>query len=144
MKQIFILAFTFLTINCFGQCTECTSVEEASKAPLSVKSLQVNSYVNKISLDAVPAVIAKMTNLEILFFTDQPITRIPSFIGELKNLKELSFAGCKIETLPEEIYNLKDLREMILFDNSFSEEYKKELKKNFRERLPNTKLMLEF
>ena len=85
-----------------------------------------------------------MTNLEILYLTDQKITSIPTFIGDLKNLKELSFAGCKLETLPEEIFNLKNLKELILLDNPFSEEYKKQLKKTFKERLPNTKLLLDF
>ena len=37
----------------------------------------------------VPASVAQMTNLEVLYLTDQKITSIPSFIGDLKNLKEI-------------------------------------------------------
>ena len=143
MRLFFFLAFSFLTLTAFGQCTDCTSIVEANQMPKSVKSLRLNSHLNE-SLDIVPASIAQMTNLEVLHLTDQKITSIPSFIGDLKNLKELSFAGCKLETLPEEIYNLKNLKELILLDNPFSEEYKKLLKKTVTERLPNTKLLLDF
>src|SRR5688572_30406136 len=139
MKIFFFLAFSFLTITSFGQCTDCTSIMEASQHPKSVKSLRINSLLNE-SVEVVPASIAQMTNLEVLYLTDQKITTIPTFIGELKNLKELSFAGCKLESVPEEIFNLKNLKEVILLDNSFSEEYKKQLKKSFNERLPNTKV----
>ena len=143
MKLFFSLAFSFLTITAFGQCTDCTSIIEASQHPKSVKSLRINSLLNE-KIDMVPASVAQMTNLEVLYLTDQKITSIPSFIGDLKNLKEVSFAGCKLESIPQEIFNLKNLKELILLDNSFSEEYKKQLKKMVNERLPNTALLLDF
>ena len=143
MKLFFILAFSFLTITASGQCMDCTSIVEASQHPLSVKSLRINSLLNE-KTDVVPASVAQMTNLEVLYLTDQKITSIPAFIGDLKNLKELSFAGCKLESIPEEIFHLKNLKELVLLDNSFSEEYKKQLKKTVNERMPNTKLLLDF
>lgn len=66
-----------------------------------VKSIIINSHVNKIVVDSVP-----------------------SFIGQLTKLKELSFASCQLTQLPDAVFTLKNLRELILFTNPFSERYK--------------------
>jgi Leucine-rich repeat (LRR) protein len=141
MKRLFLITLLAVSLNGFTQCTECNSLTEALKKPEGVKSLIINGYQHG-PLDSIPASIGLLVNCEILYLSDHPINQVPAAIGKLQKLKELSFGGCKLEKLPEEIFTLKNLKELILFDNAFSENYIKELKKRAVAELPKTKLLL--
>ena len=142
MRQILFSLLTIFSINSYGQCTDCTSFEEALKKPESVKTLKINQWQQGITLDSVPISIGKFVNAEEIYLSDHDIDNIPAAIGNLRNLKELSFAGCKLAALPEGIFLLKNLKELILLNNEFSEEYINEFKKRVKEEMPNTKLLI--
>lgn len=143
MKQTLIILLLFIPAAIFAQCTECNSFEAALKKPEMVKSIIINSHVNKIVVDSVPSFIVKFVNLEVLYLTDQPIGHIPASIGQLTKLKELSFASCQLTSLPDAIFTLKNLRELILFTNPFPERYKAELKKKVKTLMPKTQLLID-
>lgn len=143
MKQALIFLLLCVPTSIFAQCTECNSFEAALKKPEMVKSIIINSHVNKIVVDSVPSFIGQFVNLEILYLTDQPITHIPPSIGQLTKLKELSFASCQLTQLPDAVFTLKNLRELILFTNPFSEGYKAQLKKKVKALMPKTQLLID-
>ncbi len=143
MKPILSVLALLLTINSFGQCEDCNSFREALKNPEMVKSVIINGSITGNRLDSIPAAIASLTNLEILYLTDQPIKTITPELANLKKLIELSFGGCKLTTVPGFIFELKNLKELILFDNPFTDEYKNILKDRVKKELPKTQLMLD-
>jgi Leucine-rich repeat (LRR) protein len=142
MKKLITILLLTISFQSLAQCNDCRSIEEANKSPLEVRLLRINSFVDKVTLDSVPASLAKMSNIKILYLTDQNIRQIPSFIGSLQKLEEISFAGCKLESVPAEIFSLANLKELILIDNNFSEEYKEHIRKLAKEKLPRTYLLL--
>jgi hypothetical protein len=77
-----------------------------------------------------------------LFLTEHHIKSIPKEIRNRTKLPELSFAGCKLKTLPNEIFTLTNLKELILVENEFSQDYKKDLEAKFEKYLPHTKILL--
>jgi Leucine-rich repeat (LRR) protein len=144
MKRMLFTLFLFPSLFSFGQCTDCSSYKKAIKKPEIVTSLILNSaYDDKITLTEFPDSIRAMKNLKILYLTDHELTDIPAFIGELKKLDELSFAGNKLTILPEEIFTLTNLKELILLSNPFSKEYTSYIKKQCREKMPGTKLLID-
>jgi hypothetical protein len=149
MKSLLIIALLALSCPSFSQpgpgqgCVKCHSFEEAAKEPEKVLTIMINSYLHGITLKEVPDSIKIFVNLEKLYLTDHGLTSVPKVIGSLSKLKVLSFGGNELEKLPEEIFELKNLEELILFNNKFSEEYKRELRKKCKEKLPNTKLMID-
>lgn len=142
MKKIISFCIILLSINSFSQCIKCKSIEEAQKDIEIVKSIQINPYTGG-ELSEIPTTIGDYINLEILYLTDLELTNVPKEIGKLKNLKSLSLAGNNLEALPEEIFELQNLEELILFSNEFSNEYKINLKKQVKLKLPKTKLMID-
>jgi hypothetical protein len=142
MKKYLLFCLLILSLKSYSQCTECNSVHLALKKPEQVRSLMQNGHQHGVVLDSIPVAIGQLVNCEILYLTDHRIKKVPASIGQLQKLKELSLAGCKLEKLPDEIFSLKNLKELILFDNAFSEDYIKELKKRAATELPKTKLML--
>ncbi len=143
MKKYLFLVGLFIATSSFGQCVKCTSIEEALKQPLLVKSLTINSGMHHLMLENFPTSILKLVNLETLLITDHHIATIPDAIGNLKQLKVLSFGGCRLTKLPESIYSLQHLQELILFDNQFSETYVTEIKSSCKKLLPSVKLMID-
>jgi Leucine-rich repeat (LRR) protein len=142
MKYILSILIALCYVSAFAQCTECTSFEEALKNPEKVQTLSINSLVNDITLESVPASIGKFVNAEIIYLTDHTFTSVPKEIGNLTKLKELSLSGSPITSLPDEIFQLKNLKELILLNCDFSEAYKAEFKKRAEKELPSTDLML--
>ncbi|CCG52997.1 Hypothetical protein precursor [Flavobacterium indicum GPTSA100-9 = DSM 17447] len=143
MKQlIFLLLLSFSSLS-FAQCVKCTSLEEATKEPLKVKSLQLNSYLTEEEISDFPKEIEKMTNLEILYFTDFEITEIPDFIGNLRELKSISFSGTTIKSLPSSLLNLKKLKELILFNTSIPNEFLVNFEKQLKVDIPSCKILFE-
>lgn len=132
-----------LSATSYGQCVKCTSLEEALKQPLMVKSLSINSGMHNMMLENFPKSILKLVNLETLLLTDHHIVSIPESIGELKQLKVLSFGGCRLTKLPNSIYSLSHLQELILFDNRFSEKYVSEIKSTCEKLIPRVKLLID-
>jgi len=142
MKLTYTLTALFMSVLTFAQCSECKSVAEAEKDPAKVISLKMNSYMSDEAFEGFPPVIFSFVNIEELYLTDFEFTEIPAAIGKLTKLKTLSFAGNSLEKLPEEIFELKNLKELLLNNNEFSDEYKAYIKKTAKEKLPNTKLMI--
>lgn len=142
MKGFVLVLLTLLSLQNYGQCTECTSFDEALKDPEKVESLMINSWQHNVTLDSIPVSIAELVNIEVVYLSDHNISEIPTSIGKLKKLKELSFAGCQLKELPEEIYGLKNLRELILLNNQFSDEYIAEVKKRVKAEMPKTKVLI--
>lgn len=142
MKALILIALIALSLTARSQCTECTSLTEALKEPQKVLTLKLNGWQSGSRLDSLPRTIGLLVNAEIIYFSDHNIKTIPKEIGYLKQLKVLSFAGCQIENLPEEIFTLTNLKELILHDNRFSDETKKDLKIKFKQHLPKTKILL--
>jgi Leucine rich repeat len=142
MKKILPLIICLFAIKSFSQCSSCNSFEEALKKPEMVKSIIINAFIHKITLDSIPRSIGSFINLEILFLTDQNIHSIPNEIGKLSKLKELSFGGCKLSVIPDILFSLKNLKELILSDNPFTDSYKKALEINLKKEMPKTKILL--
>ena len=142
MKKTLLTLSVIWSVDSFGQCTNCSSFEEALKEPENVKTLKMNPWQHKITLDSLPPAIGKFVNVETIHLTGHNFEAIPKEIGNLKNLRELSFAECKLKELPDEIFLLENLREIILLNNEFPEEYKRELKTRFKQELPKTKLVI--
>jgi Leucine Rich Repeat (LRR) protein len=143
MKKLALVLLLLVPIITFGQCVKCQSFEEADKDPAKVISIKINPNLTDITLEEIPATIAKYINLEVLYLTDHGFTSVTKEIGSLSKLKSLSLAGNELESLPEEIFQLKGLEELILFGNNFSDNYKAQLKKKLKEKLPNAKLMID-
>jgi hypothetical protein len=143
MKQLLLFALFCPPAWGHAQCVECSSFAEALKNPLQVKSIIINSNVNKTTVRQVPAYIDTFVNLEILYLTDQPITHIPPAIGRLPKLKELSFAGCRLTKIPDAVFALGSLKELILLNNPFASSYKTALRKKTKSLMPNTMLLLD-
>lgn len=143
MKQFAALLLFLLPIISFGQCVKCESLDEADKDPAKVISIKINPHTTDITLEEFPADIAKYVNLEVLYLSDHGFTSVSKEIGKLSKLKSLSLAGNELESLPEEIFELKSLEELILFANNFSDDYKAQLKKKFKEKLPKATLMID-
>lgn len=142
MKGLILIVLISLSLTGKSQCTDCTSLTEALKDPQKVRTLKFNGWQSGIRLDSLPPGIGLLVNAEIIYLSDHNIKTIPKEIGNNKKLKVLSFAGCQIESLPEEIFTLTNLKELILFDNQFSDETKKDLEIKFKKLLPKTKILL--
>jgi hypothetical protein len=142
MKAFIIVVLCFLSLQSVGQCDNCSSFEEALRQPEHVKSLLINPFQHKVTLDSIPVGIGKLVNAEKIYLSDHNITTIPGSIGNLQKLEELSFAGCQISELPEEIFQLKNLKELILVNNQFSEEYLAKVKARFKAEMPNTMVLI--
>jgi len=142
MKKIFLFFLLLWSSISFGQCSDCTTLEAALKAPEKVKTLKFNALQQGVTLDSLPRSVAKLTNIEVMYISDHDIQTIPKEIGLLVNLKELSFAGCKLTRLPEEIFQLKNLRELVLLNNQFSQAYILEIRARFKKEMPRTKLLI--
>ncbi len=140
--KIIALSLLFSAAS-FGQCVKCNNWSEAEKDPEKVISLIINPVKSDELPEEIPANIAAFVNVEELFLTDLSLKSIPKEIGKLTKLKSLSLAGNELETLPEELFELKNLKELILFSNAFSEDYAAQLRKNVKEKLPGTKLMMD-
>src|SRR5688572_12294660 len=132
MKGIILIALIFISLSARSQCTECTSLTEALKDPQKVRTLKFNGWQSGTRLDSLPQSIGLLVNAEIIYISDHNIKTIPKEIGNIKKCKVLSFAACQIESLPEEIFTLTNLRELILHDNQFSDETKRELSIKFK------------
>jgi Leucine-rich repeat (LRR) protein len=143
MKKVIFILSVFYSVLSFGQCTDCKSLKEAMIKPETVTSLRLNPFYDQVKLTSFPEGISSMKRLKILYVTDHQLTQVPVFIGELKNLKELSLAGNNLTTIPEEIFMLTNLKELILFDNEFSKDYINYIKKQCKEKLPGTKLLID-
>ena len=142
MKLIVTILLAFLSITSYCQCVQCNSFKEALKKPEKVKSIIINANMHE-AIDSLPKSISKFENLEFLYLTDQTIDTIPIEIAKLTKLKELSFGGCQLRAIPDYVFQLKNLKELVLYNNQFTEEYKKELELKCRQELPNTKLLLD-
>lgn len=141
MKSFIFSLILLFSSSIYAQCVDCNSLEEALKDPTKVKTLKVNGYMHE-SMEEIPPSIGELVNLEILYLTDQEFTAIPVEIGQLKNLKEISFSGTQITAVPEEIFGLTNLKEVLLMNTAMEDEYKKELKALFKEKLPKTMTMI--
>lgn len=142
MKNYFLFFLLLWSSFSFGQCTDCTTLEAALRAPEKVKTLKFNALQQGVTLDSLPRSIAQLTNIEIMYISDHDLQSIPKEIGLLVKLKELSFAGCNLTQLPEEIFQLKNLRELVLLNNKFSPAYMLEVKARFKKEMPGTKLLI--
>jgi len=121
-------------------CKECNTLRDALAKPEMVESLIISTYMRGTNLDNLPSSIGQLTNLKILYLTGHSFTTVPKEIGNLQKLEELSFAECQLVRLPKEIFNLKNLKELLLYEHKFSKAYVKELKNQFKTRMPNTKV----
>lgn len=142
MKKLLLSIVCPFALNAYSQCADCNSFEEALKKPEIVKSITINPFLHKITLDSIPRSIESFINLEGLFLTDHNIHSIPDEVGKLSKLKELCFGGCKLTEIPDAIFSLKNLKELILFDNPFPDNYKKKLGEKLKKELPGTKIRL--
>lgn len=142
MKGIILIALISLSLSGKSQCTECTSLAEALKDPQQVRTLKFNGWQRGNRLDSLPQSIGLLVNAEIIYISDHNIKTIPKEIGNIKKCNVLSFAACLLESLPEEIFTLTNLKELILNDNQFSDDTKRELTIKFKKLLPKTKIML--
>lgn len=117
MKKYFLI---FLSAGYFtaGAQTKSKSLEGALTHPAEVTELNLNgSHERK----ALPADIAKLTNLKILKLYGCSLETICPEIGQLKNLEVLDLGGNYLKTLPAEIGNLPKLKELNLKRNGLTE-----------------------
>jgi hypothetical protein len=142
MKTIAVLILSITTLQSYSQCSNCTSIEEALKDPQKVKTIKINPWQHKITLESLPNSIGEFVNAEVIYLSDHNISSIPNTIGNLQKLKELSFSGCQLTELPDELFSLKNLNELILLNNQFTQKYIIEVKKRFRKEMPNTKVLI--
>ena len=142
MRITALLVLCFFSFQSFGQCVDCTSIQEALKNPEMVKTLKINSWIHDTKLNSIPKSIDKLINVELIYLTDHDITKLPRSINKLSKLKELSLAGCKLESLPEEVFELKNLSLLILLYNKFSNESIITLQKKVKDKMPQTKLLI--
>jgi len=74
-----------------------------------------------LDLQAVPAEIGKLNNLEDLDLSSNSITSLPEEVGELKNLIQLSLNNNQFTTIPDVVYKLERLRGLYLSNNKISQ-----------------------
>ncbi len=127
-----------LSLN--GQCSTCTSFEEAFVDPKMVITLKVNGLQTDVELTKIPSDIYKFVNLKTLWLTQHNFAKIGNEICKLDKLENLSLADDLLTDLPDCIYTLKNLKEITLLNNSFSEEKKKEILEKFKTRNPSNKI----
>ena len=73
--------------------------------------------LTQVRLTRFPKAIARLKNLQQLFFYKNQLTNLPPEIAELKNLQTLYLPGNQLRNLPPEITQLTDLQELYLSDN---------------------------
>ena len=68
------------------------------------------------SLTDLPADLARLRHLRVLFASGNPFRRLPPVLGECPTLSQIGFRSCGIEEVPAEALP-RDLRWLILTDN---------------------------
>lgn len=142
MKRILFLSI-FFAYNSFAQCTYCTDMTEALKAPERVEYLDLSST----ALTSFPAEIGQFVNLLELNLSDNALLEIdfsqinlpflevlnlsnnPGFnamaldhIGEaLPQLTELHLSRCQIDVISPDLSTLHKLRSVDLSGNAIQE-----------------------
>ena len=104
----------------------------------NVKSLNLS----KTKIKKLPQNFFKLKNLSELNLSNCELTEIPFEIEELKKLKILDLENNKIKILPTNIVKLKNLQIVNLRDNRFTENEIQSIKREFKKKLPNCKLII--
>ena len=85
-------------------------------------------------LIAVPANIGRLTDLKLLYISDNQLTTLPPEIGNLKALEVLDIKRNKVTALPPEIENLTALKSLNLILNPLSDAEKDKIRAKFGEK----------
>lgn len=142
MKKALLIIFGFCSLSIFAQCKQCSSLEEAMKAPQEVIYLSLQSASQDGSMSQIPSDIGDLTNLRSLTLTNLSVNSLPTEIGDLKKLQMLTITGCELTKLPESFFSLELLGKVNLSNNKFSASYKQELKDRFSKAFPKARLIL--
>ncbi|MEA5260836.1 leucine-rich repeat domain-containing protein [Arcicella aquatica] len=140
-KHLLICLLLLKQICCLSQHTDSTfySLEEANKAPLSVKKLIIKhknyksipkdifKYSNlteltlhNTNIKRIPKEIQYLQNLEYLNLSYNRIRRVDPSITKLKKLKLLNLSNNNLKQLPEAILSLKYLENLIISENKIT------------------------
>jgi Leucine-rich repeat (LRR) protein len=137
MNRLLSLSFLFSVAVAQAQCTDCTSLEEALKDPLRVRSLTLSNQ----GLLVFPAEIEQFSNLRSLdlsentiadFTLEKPLHDLeqlnlsgnipePQAIAQLAKsypkLTELDLSNCHVVTIPPESFSFPKLKSLDLSSN---------------------------